>query len=89
MSIFRRHPIVCREFVERVTDYVEDVMPAAERRQIDRHLAGCEGCRRFLNQMRRTVELAGRVTEADVRALPPETLATLRSAFRAARNDGG
>jgi anti-sigma factor RsiW len=80
-----RDRLVCREVVELVTDYVEGAMSASERRRVDAHLAGCDSCARFLDQMRRTVELAGRVTEADVRALPPETLDPLVDAFRAVR----
>jgi predicted anti-sigma-YlaC factor YlaD len=86
--ITRRDTLVCREVVELVTDYVEGVMPAAEHRRVDVHLAGCVGCTQFLEQMRRTVELAGRVTEADFRALPLETLEPLVAAFRAERAGG-
>jgi predicted anti-sigma-YlaC factor YlaD len=83
-----RDQLTCREVVELVTNYVEGAMTAAERRRVDVHLAGCDGCTRFLEQMRRTVQLAGRVTEEDVSALPPETLGPLLVAFRAARDDG-
>jgi predicted anti-sigma-YlaC factor YlaD len=85
LRVTGRDTLVCREVVELVTDYVEDAMPATERRRLDVHLAGCHGCRSFLDQMRRTVQLAGRVTEADVRALPPETLQPLVAAFRQLR----
>jgi len=92
MSIFTRltgrDRLVCRQVVELVTDYVEGMLTASERRRVDAHLRGCVGCHRFLDQMRRTVQLAGRVTAADVRALPSETLESLVAAFREARGGG-
>ena len=50
----------CRELVELVTDYLENALPAHERDRFEEHLAGCEGCRRYLEQMRTTIALARR-----------------------------
>jgi anti-sigma factor RsiW len=48
MRLWRRRrgqdPLVCREFVELVTDYLEGTLPAAERARFEAHLAECEGC---------------------------------------------
>jgi anti-sigma factor RsiW len=49
----------CNQFVELVTAYLEGQLdPATERRFVD-HLAECDGCDRYLNQMRRTVDSLG------------------------------
>ncbi|MGH9025083.1 MAG: zf-HC2 domain-containing protein [Acidimicrobiia bacterium] len=85
LRVTRRDTLVCRDVVELVTDYVEGVMAADERRRLDRHLAGCRGCQSFLDQMRRTVQLSGKITEDDVRALPAETLRPLVDAYRELR----
>ena len=69
----------CRDLVEVVTDYLEGAMAPAERRRFDRHLAGCDGCRHYLEQMRTVIRLVGRPT---VEAVPPKTMAGLLRAFR-------
>jgi anti-sigma factor RsiW len=75
-----RDTLACQEFVELVTDYLEGALPRRERRRIDAHLHGCDGCSAYLEQMRVTIRTLG--------ALPPEppdphTRATLLAAFRA------
>jgi predicted anti-sigma-YlaC factor YlaD len=47
--------IVCRELVELVTPYLENVLPPDERALIDRHLNECDGCRTYLEQMQMTI----------------------------------
>ena len=51
----------CQELVELVTDYLEDVLPAPERARFDAHIAGCEHCTAYLEQMRTTIVLTGRL----------------------------
>jgi anti-sigma factor RsiW len=58
--------VVCREVVERLTDYLEDAMPAADRAAIDAHLAGCDGCTNALDQLRRTIRITGTLGLDDV-----------------------
>ena len=53
--------IVCRELVELVTPYLEDVLPPAERAAIDVHLAACDGCHTYVEQMRQTIQAVGHV----------------------------
>jgi anti-sigma factor RsiW len=84
----RRHrhrhddPLVCREFVELVTDYLDGVLPEAERRRFEAHLAGCDGCEGYFEDTRRLV--------ATLRAAPeppadPDTREALLRAFRELR----
>lgn len=47
--------IICQQFVEEVTDYLEGKLSAAEERWTDEHLAQCEHCRAYLEQMRATI----------------------------------
>lgn len=69
----------CREFVDLVTDYVEGALAARDRREFEAHLAECDGCASYLDGMRRTIELTGRLSEDDV---APEMERELLAAFR-------
>jgi anti-sigma factor RsiW len=53
--------VVCRELVELVTPYLEDVLPPNERAAIERHLASCDGCQTYVEQMRQTVRAVGHI----------------------------
>lgn len=57
-------PLVCQEFVELVTDYLEGTLPRRDRRRLERHLSACDGCDAYLEQFRLTVRSLGE--------LPPE-----------------
>jgi anti-sigma factor RsiW len=71
--------LTCRELVELVTDYLEGALPTTERLRIEEHLAVCEGCARYIDQMRRTIAL----TEAlRPERLDPHARDTLMRAFR-------
>jgi len=69
----------CRELVELVTEYLEGTLPAADRVRFEAHLADCEYCATYLDQMRTTIRLVGRLPEE---SMDPAALQTLRTAFR-------
>ena len=79
MSIGLAH-LNCRELVELVTAYLEGDLSAVERKRFDAHLAGCDGCSMYVEQMRRTIELTGTLSVDDV---PPEAEDALLRTFRA------
>ena len=58
--------LTCKELVELVTDYLEDSLPGDTRARMDRHIAGCDGCSSFLQQMRQTVRLTGQLQETNL-----------------------
>jgi anti-sigma factor RsiW len=70
----------CQELVELVTDYLDGALPDAERARFEDHLAICEGCRTYLDQMQTTIRVVGRLTADD---LDPRAEAALLEAFRA------
>jgi anti-sigma factor RsiW len=79
----------CREVVELVTDYLEGTLPAGVRRAMDDHLAGCDGCTNYLDQIRATISAVGRLR---LEALPSATQRSLVVEFMelvAGRNDSG
>ena len=77
----------CAVFVEMVTDYLEGAIPADLRTRLEAHLALCDGCQSVLAQIELVVQLAGRVTEEDVQALPRLEREQLIAAFRDARSE--
>jgi predicted anti-sigma-YlaC factor YlaD len=56
----------CQQLVEIVSDYLEGALPEAERQRFDAHLEICEGCRRYLTQMRTTIRVVGTLSEEDL-----------------------
>ena len=71
--------IPCQEMVELVTDYLEGALSWRERRRFERHIAGCDGCRAYLEQMRQTLRVLGRLDEETI---SPEARDALLHAFR-------
>jgi anti-sigma factor RsiW len=71
--------LACQEMVELVTDYLEGSLRWRTRRKFEKHLAACDGCDRYVAQMRETLELLGTVP-AD--SLSPQAQSTLLDAFR-------
>jgi anti-sigma factor RsiW len=74
----------CAEFVEMVTAFLDGTLDAeAEGRVVD-HLAGCEGCERYLDQFRRTIGTLGDLPPETppAEALPTRTREALLAAFR-------
>ncbi len=75
--------IVCRELVELVTPYLEDALPTEERSLIEQHLAACEGCQAYVQQMRLTIRAIGHVPEE---AIAQKTRDDVLAIFRAWRD---
>jgi predicted anti-sigma-YlaC factor YlaD len=80
--------IVCREFAELATEYLDGAMPDETLELVEEHLAMCDWCRDYLRQ----IETTGRAV-ADAAGpetvLPASTLDALVGAFRArSRGDG-
>ena len=74
----------CQEVVELVTDYLEGALPEDERRRFEDHLASCDGCRRYVEQMRTTLRVSG---ELSPEALGQDAERALVEAFRGWRTE--
>lgn len=71
--------MTCQEVVELVTDYLEAALPEAEASVFEQHLLLCEGCLRYVEQIRTTVATAGQLHPDDV---PTELMERLTEVFR-------
>ena len=76
----------CQELVELVTDYLEGALAPADLRRFEEHIAGCDSCTRYLEEFKRTIELVGALTPADV---TPEAESELLEVFRSWRAQPG
>ena len=63
MRLFRPGELSCQQVVELVTDYLEGRLSRRDRRRFERHLKACDGCTNYLEQMRETIRVLGRVEE--------------------------
>ena len=79
-------PLVCREAVELMSDYLDGALSRRDRRRLETHLAACDACTEYLAQLRATIAVAGSVEPKD---LAPEVLEGLVDLFRQYRDDGG
>jgi anti-sigma factor RsiW len=71
--------LTCHDVIELITDYLEDALPPDVRSRVESHLAGCDGCTGFLEQMRQTIRLTGMLAEEEI---PEEQKRELLAAFR-------
>jgi anti-sigma factor RsiW len=71
--------LTCHEVIELLSNYIDDALSPADSRRVDEHLALCDGCATYLEQMRDTIRLSGMVTEEQV---PEDEKAALLAAFR-------
>jgi anti-sigma factor RsiW len=56
----------CEQFVELVTEYLDDAMDAETRQRFEDHLTLCPGCVTYLDQIRETVRQAGHLRPEDL-----------------------
>jgi anti-sigma factor RsiW len=73
----------CHEVVELVTNYLEGALPPEQAARVESHLSDCDGCTAYVEQMRQTIRLTGRVSQEQV---SPEAREALLNAFRSWRS---
>ncbi len=78
------HKLTCKELVELVTEYFEGTLPEHDQARFEAHLATCQGCRNYLQQMRQTIHLLGELTETTI---APEARDELLALFRNWKRD--
>jgi anti-sigma factor RsiW len=66
--------LTCQQLVELVTDYLDGALAPENRDRFEQHLVLCDGCSWHLDQMRRTIALAGSLTEESITPEPQERL---------------
>jgi anti-sigma factor RsiW len=74
--------LTCKELVELVTDYLDDALSPEDRERFEQHIVLCDGCGRYLDQMRTTIALTGSLTEESVTPDVQERLLTVFRGWR-------
>jgi anti-sigma factor RsiW len=71
--------MTCKQLVELVTDYLEGRLPPGDLARLEEHIARCDGCTIYIEQMRVTLKALGRIPEETVSvAAREELIATFR-----------
>jgi anti-sigma factor RsiW len=83
MMFWRREPFVCQEMVELITDYLEGALTRSQTRRFEAHIAGCEHCSEYLEQMRVTIRLTGKLRDEDLSPEMREEFSSLYRSWRA------
>lgn len=74
--------LACRELVELVTEYLDGALDPAARARVDAHLAACDGCTTYIDQVRAVMAATPRIL---LELVPPALMQRLLEAFRAGR----
>jgi anti-sigma factor RsiW len=69
----------CQELVELVTDYLDGALSPRDRQRFDEHIAACDDCRAYLDQIRVTIRMTGSLVPEQ---LDPAAETALLEAFR-------
>lgn len=64
--LWKKDGYVCQEMVELITDYLEGTLSRSQRKRFEAHIAGCEHCAEYLQQMRTTISLTGSLAVEDL-----------------------
>jgi anti-sigma factor RsiW len=80
----RTRDLVCQEAVELMSDYLDGALPRRQRRRLERHMAGCDACSGYLEQLRTTIAVTGSASPED---LDPEALDGLTELYRRFRGE--
>ena len=75
--------LTCAQLVELVTDYFEHRLSPSDVERVEEHLAFCDGCSAYVEQMRATIAATGMLREEDI---PPEVERALLAAFQGWRS---
>ena len=75
----------CQELVELVTDYLEGMLPVEDRERFDSHLALCDGCRTYLEQMRQTIRAIGHISHEPITSRTRDEVLAIFRAWRTGR----
>ena len=66
--------LTCKELVELVTEYLEGVLSSEDKERFEIHLATCNDCTTYLQQMRKTIQAVENLEESSLSPQAKENL---------------
>lgn len=82
MSLFKRKPLSCAEFVEHASAYLEGTLSKREFKRLQAHLDACEPCNVYLQQLRHMLHLANNIEPEPLPSHVREDLANVFTQWR-------
>ena len=79
--------ISCADALELMTDHLEGALSPADAARMYAHLAGCEACKVYLDQLRATIRIVGDTGRATTLPLDPQRVDALVDLFRSEQRD--
>ena len=86
-AIRRLLAISCADALELMTDHLEGALSDADAERMRAHLAGCEACQVYLDQLRATIRIVGHAGPPEEFALDQDRADALVDVFRAHRRE--
>jgi len=81
--------VTCREFTTFIADFLDGVLPAADRESFERHLSRCANCTRYLQSYRQSMALGKHAFDDADAAVPGDVPEEMVDAILAARRRTG
>ena len=70
---------ICKEHLERISEYLDGELDSSVCRQVEEHLASCPECRQCLESLQRTIQLCKEAAQQD---MPHQAREHLRAVLR-------
>ncbi len=74
--------LTCQELTEVLTDYLEGVMSPEDRARFEAHLAVCDGCVTYVEQMRQVIATVHALRPEEIEATAPDDLLEVFRAWK-------
>ncbi|MDX1511870.1 MAG: zf-HC2 domain-containing protein [Nitriliruptorales bacterium] len=74
--------ISCADAIELMTDWLDELLVDGDRERLAAHLAGCQACGVYLDQLRATVTIVGSLRGHEAWQVDDATMAMLVDRFR-------
>jgi len=66
--------MTCKELVDLITEYLEGALSPPDRLRFEQHVDRCSPCRVYVEQMRQTIGVVGKLSEDSIPPLTKELL---------------
>ena len=78
----RSDPLVCRDAIELMSNYLDEALSRRDQRRLTRHLQDCDACTLYLEQLRQIIAVSGSASPDDLTSNALEALVAVFRRFR-------